>query len=79
MKIWISGFFSGAECNALKCVFESKDFIIQKASEGNTIDVREQTKHIEEIKSLLSDSSNFMQFLNAEMSGSIIFLRYKVS
>ena len=60
---------SEAESAALKCIIELKDLIIQKAGEDNTIVVTERTRHVEKIKSLLSDSSNFMQFLNDELSG----------
>ena len=46
---------------ALIKLIESKDVVIQKADKGNAVVTTDRTKYLEEIKSLLSDSSKFMQ------------------
>ena len=46
---------------ALENLIERKDPDIQKADIGNTWVITDCTKYLEEIKSLLSDSSKFMQ------------------
>ena len=52
---------SEAESIALKNLIEGKDLVIQKAGKGNTVVVTDHTKYLAGIKSLLSDSSKFMQ------------------
>ena len=52
---------SKAESIALESLIERKDPDIQKADIGNTGVITDRTKYLEEIKSLLSDSSKFMQ------------------
>ena len=52
---------SEAESIALESLIERKDPDIQKADVGNTGVITDRTKYLEEIKSLLSDSSKFMQ------------------
>ena len=52
---------SKAESIALESLIERKDPDIQKADVGNTGVITDRTKYLEEIKSLLSDSSKFMQ------------------
>ena len=46
---------------ALKNLTEHKDLAIQKADKGNAVVITDRTKYLEGIKSLLSDSSKFMQ------------------
>ena len=46
---------------ALKNLIEHKKIVIQKAEKGNTVVITDRTKYLEGIKSLLSDSSKFMQ------------------
>ena len=46
---------------ALKNLIECKNVVIQKADKGNTVVITDHTKYLEGIKSLLSDSSKFMQ------------------
>ena len=51
---------------ALKILIERKDLVIQKADKGNTVVITDRTKYLKGIKSLLSDSSKFMQRPNDE-------------
>ena len=46
---------------ALKNLIERKDLVIQKASKGNTVVIKDRTEYLEGIKSLRFDSSKFMQ------------------
>ena len=50
-----------AESIALKSLTERKDLVIQKADKAITVVITESTKYLEGIKSLLLDSSKFMQ------------------
>ena len=52
---------SEAEFLALKNLIEHKDLVIQKAGKGNTLVITDCTKYLEGIKSLLLDSSKFIQ------------------
>ena len=52
---------SEAEFLALKNLIEHKDLVIQKADKGNTVVITDRTKYLEGIKSLLLDSSKFIQ------------------
>ena len=52
---------SEAESLALKILIDRKDLVIQKADKGITLVITDQTKYLEEIKTLVSDSSKFMQ------------------
>ena len=52
---------SEAESLALKILIDRKDLVIQKADKEITLVITDQTKYLEEIKTLLSDSSKFMQ------------------
>ena len=51
---------------ALKNSIERKDLVIQEADKGSTVVITECTKWVEGIKSLLSDSSKYMQFATEE-------------
>ena len=46
---------------ALKSLIEHRDLVIQKAYKGNTVVITDRTKYLEGIKSLLLDSSKFIQ------------------
>ena len=46
---------------ALKSLIEHRDLVIQKADKGNTVVITDRTKYLEGIKSLLLDSSKFIQ------------------
>ena len=50
-----------AESIALENVIERKELVIQKAGKGNAVVITDRTKHLEVVKSLLSDSSKFTQ------------------
>ena len=52
---------SEAEFLALKNLIKHKDLVIQKTDKRNTVVITDRTKYLEEIKSLLLDSSKFMQ------------------
>ena len=52
---------SEAEFLALKNLIEHKDLVIQKADKGNTVVITDRTKYLKGIKSLLLDSSKFIQ------------------
>ena len=52
---------SEAEFLALKNLIEHKDLVIQKEGKGNTVVITDSTKYLECIKSVLLDSSKFMQ------------------
>ena len=52
---------SEAEFLALKNVIEHKDLVIQKAGKGNTVVITDGTIYLEGIKSLLLDSTKFIQ------------------
>ena len=50
-----------AESIALQNLIERKNLVIQKAGKGNTVVITDRSKYLEGIKSLLSDSSKFVQ------------------
>ena len=52
---------SEVEFLALKNLIEHKDLVIQKADKGNTVVITDRTKYLEGIKSVLLDSSKFIQ------------------
>ena len=52
---------SKAESIACKNWIEPKDLVIQKAGKGNPVVITDRSKYLEGIKSLLLDSSKFMQ------------------
>ena len=52
---------SKAESIAWKNWIEPKDLVIQKAGKGNPVVITDRSKYLEGIKSLLLDSSKFMQ------------------
>ena len=52
---------SEAEVLALKNLIEHKDLVIQKEGKGNTVVITDCTKYLERLKSVLLDSSKFMQ------------------
>ena len=52
---------SEGESILLKNLVECKDLVILKADKGNTVVITDRTKYLEGIKSLLWDSSKFMQ------------------
>ena len=52
---------SQAESLALTKLIERKNLLIQKADKGNTVVIKDRNKYLEGIKSLLLDSSKFMQ------------------
>ena len=52
---------SEAEFLALKNLIEHKDLVIQKADKSNTVVITDRTKYLKGIKSLLLDSSKFIQ------------------
>ena len=57
---------SEADSIALKNLTERKELVIQKADKDDTILIRDRTKYVEGIKSLLLDSTKFMQLLIGE-------------
>ena len=52
---------SEAEFLALRNLIEHKELVIQKVDKGNTVVITDRTKYLEGIKSLLLDSSKFIQ------------------
>ena len=54
---------SDTESIVLKDLIECKDLVIQKADKGNIVVITDRTKYLYGIKSLLSDSSKFIQLL----------------
>ena len=50
-----------ADSIALENAIERKELVIQKAGKGNAVVITDRTKHLEGVKSLLSDSSKFTQ------------------
>ena len=52
---------SEVEFLALRNLIEHKELVIQKVDKGNTVVITDRTKYLEGIKSLLLDSSKFIQ------------------
>ena len=67
---------SEAESTPLKNLIERKYLVIQKAENGSTVVIADCSKYLEIFKSLVSDSSKFMQL---PTDGKIKWINYIIN